>query len=481
MLAPHLSDEYRHSIAGTQVYRLISSDNIGVLIWLFDFLLIVISSVLSAVAYHNVALQGAPYVQQYFGLGCVSALIFTSLAASRELYKIQSLRYFHNQAKKILMPWVLVVVVCTLILFLFKSGANYSRGSLVIFSVVGVSLLIGTRYFISTKLNAALWEGSLSAPRAIIIGDSKLLATLPKTQIWSRWGLQEVSRWVLPTAGDFQRDIETVDDAIDAAKTHDVHYVLLALQWNNEKRRDRISERLQILPVPVLFVPDGYTRRLLSQGIRQIGSELAVEIQRAPLSPAELAIKRALDLFLAGAILVAVAPFLAVVGLLIKLDSPGPIIFRQRRKGFNGREFSIYKFRTMNVLEDGHEIRQARVHDPRVTRVGRILRVTSIDELPQLLNVLTGHMSLVGPRPHPVALDNGCSKLIANYAFRQHVKPGLTGWAQIKGFRGETAKLKLMEARVAHDLWYVKNWSIWLDLRIIIRTCFVLLRPQNAY
>ena len=135
----------------------------------------------------------------------------------------------------------------------------------------------------------------------------------------------------------------------------------------------------------------------------------------------------------------------------------------------------------MNVLEDGHEIRQAQRNDGRVTRVGRILRVTSIDELPQLVNVLRGQMSLVGPRPHPVALDNGCSKLIANYAFRQHVKPGLTGWAQIKGFRGETAKLELMEERVAHDLWYVKNWSIWLDLRIIVRTCFVLLRPQNAY
>ena len=395
--------------------------------------------------------------------------------------QIHSLSYFPSQTKNILLRWLVVVAVCALILFLFKRGANYSRGSLAIFSVVGLSLLIGARYFISLKLNAALLEGMLSAPRAIILGDSKLLSTLPDTQILQRWGLQEVSRLVLPTAGDFQRDIEIVDDAIEAARMHDVQYVLLSLQWSNEKRRHLISERLQILPVPVLLVPDGYTRRLLAQGIRQIGSELAVELQRAPLSPAELAIKRALDLFLAGAILIAVAPLFAVVGLLIKLDSPGPIIFRQRRKGFNSREFAIYKFRTMNVMEDGHEIRQAQRHDSRVTRVGRILRAASIDELPQLVNVLAGHMSLVGPRPHPVALDNGCSKLIANYAFRQHVKPGLTGWAQIKGFRGETAKLELMEARVAHDLWYVKNWSIWLDLRIMIRTCFVLLRPQNAY
>ena len=347
--------------------------------------------------------------------------------------------------------------------------------------MVGLGSLIGSRYVIALKLNAALLDGSLSAPLAITIGDTEFLSRLPEIQILRRWGLREVGRSVLPNVGDLQRDIAIVDDAIEAARLHNVQFVLLALKWSNGRRRDLISERLQILPVPVLLLPDEYIRRLLAQGIRQIGSELAVEVQRAPLSPTELAIKRALDLVMAGTILIAIAPLLAVVSLLIKLNSPGPVIFRQRRKGFNGREFAIYKFRTMNVMEDGHKIRQAQRNDARVTRVGRILRATSIDELPQLVNVLRGQMSLVGPRPHPVALDNGCSKLIANYAFRQHVKPGLTGWAQIKGFRGETAKLELMEERVAHDLWYVKNWSIWLDLRIIVRTFFVLLRPHNAY
>jgi undecaprenyl-phosphate galactose phosphotransferase/putative colanic acid biosynthesis UDP-glucose lipid carrier transferase len=272
-----------------------------------------------------------------------------------------------------------------------------------------------------------------------------------------------------------------VDDVIKIARAHDVQFVLLALQWSNDRRLDFICERLHFVPVTVLLLPDEHTQRLLAQGIRQIGPQLAVEMQRAPLSPAELAIKRTLDLVLATGILVAAAPLLAVVSLLIKLDSPGPIIFRQKRKGFNGREFTIYKFRTMNVLEDGPEFRQAQRNDSRVTAIGRILRAGSVDELPQLMNVLLGQMSLVGPRPHPVALDNGCCELIANYAFRQHVKPGLTGWAQVKGFRGETAKLEVMEERVAHDLWYIKNWSIWLDLRIIIRTCFVLLRPQSAY
>jgi lipopolysaccharide/colanic/teichoic acid biosynthesis glycosyltransferase len=157
------------------------------------------------------------------------------------------------------------------------------------------------------------------------------------------------------------------------------------------------------------------------------------------------------------------------------------VIFRQRRKGFNGREFTIFKFRTMSVLEDGRVIEQARRNDPRVTRIGRILRAASIDELPQLINVLQGSMSLVGPRPHALAHDDGYTKLIAKYAFRQHVKPGLTGWAQVNGYRGETAQLELMELRVECDLWYIKNWSFWLDMKILVLTAFEVFRRRNAY
>jgi undecaprenyl-phosphate galactose phosphotransferase/putative colanic acid biosynthesis UDP-glucose lipid carrier transferase len=166
---------------------------------------------------------------------------------------------------------------------------------------------------------------------------------------------------------------------------------------------------------------------------------------------------------------------------MIKLESRGPLIFRQQRKGFNGREFPILKFRTMKVLENGRAIPQARRNDARVTRVGRMLRATSIDELPQLINVLRGHMSLVGPRPHAVAHDDEYTELIANYAFRQHVRPGLTGWAQVNGLRGETSRLELMERRLNCDLWYIRNWSFWLDQKILVLTCFEVVRGRNAY
>jgi undecaprenyl-phosphate galactose phosphotransferase/putative colanic acid biosynthesis UDP-glucose lipid carrier transferase len=157
------------------------------------------------------------------------------------------------------------------------------------------------------------------------------------------------------------------------------------------------------------------------------------------------------------------------------------VIFRQRRNGFNGRPFEIYKFRTMNVLEDGAVVRQAKKSDSRVTAVGRLLRRSSIDELPQLFNVLKGDMSLVGPRPHALAHDNEYGRLIANYAFRHHVKPGITGWAQVNGFRGETTRIESMMERIEADLWYINNWSLWLDLRIMLITCFEVARGRAAY
>ena len=177
----------------------------------------------------------------------------------------------------------------------------------------------------------------------------------------------------------------------------------------------------------------------------------------------------------------ALLPLLATVAFAIKLDSPGPVLFRQKRCGFNGRSFGIYKFRTMLVMEDGPSIVQARTVDCRVTRIGKWLRRTSIDELPQLLNVLGGSMSLVGPRPHAAAHESQFDSVVRNYAFRRRVKPGLTGWAQVHGCRGPAPTAALIERRVEYDLWYLDNWSLWLDLAILPQTPIEVLRGRNAY
>jgi putative colanic acid biosysnthesis UDP-glucose lipid carrier transferase len=205
-----------------------------------------------------------------------------------------------------------------------------------------------------------------------------------------------------------------------------------------------------------------------------------VAMHNAPLTRIEMLAKRACDVALALVVLALLSPLMLLVSLVIKLDSAGPIIFKQRRTGFNGQEFTIYKFRSMSVLEDGRQIAQTRRNDSRLTKVGRILRQSSIDELPQLLNVLKGEMSLVGPRPHAVAHDDQYRAAISSYAFRHHVKPGITGWAQINGLRGETPLVQDMERRIEFDLWYIDNWSLSLDLKIMWRSCFEVVRA-SAY
>jgi undecaprenyl-phosphate galactose phosphotransferase/putative colanic acid biosynthesis UDP-glucose lipid carrier transferase len=189
----------------------------------------------------------------------------------------------------------------------------------------------------------------------------------------------------------------------------------------------------------------------------------------------ESTLKRTLDIGLALVAIVLLAPLLVIAAIAIKLDSAGPVIFRQRRNGLNGIPFVIFKFRTMTVLEDGPAFTQAQRGDRRVTRVGRLLRRSSIDELPQLFNVLKGDMALVGPRPHPLALDNHYKGLIATYSYRFHVKPGITGWAQINGLRGETSRPEQMDERITHDLWYINHWSLRLDIYILLRTCLEVL------
>lgn len=202
---------------------------------------------------------------------------------------------------------------------------------------------------------------------------------------------------------------------------------------------------------------------------------------RAAISPASAAIKRVLDCTAALLLLLVLSPLLLITAILIRVDSRGPVFFRQTRLGLGGRPFDILKFRTMTVLENGDRIIQATRNDPRVTRVGRFLRKTSIDELPQLINVLKGEMSLVGPRPHARAHDAYYAQFVPNYAVRQQVRPGITGWAQVNGFRGETPTVECMRQRIERDLWYVENFSLALDFRILLRTPLELLRQRNVH
>ena len=211
------------------------------------------------------------------------------------------------------------------------------------------------------------------------------------------------------------------------------------------------------------------------------GPSAGLGLTRPPLTRLQQAEKRAFDLVVASLGLVLLAPFFVLVALAIRLEGPGPILFRQTRYGFNQEPFRIFKFRTMRTLEDGATVKAATRDDPRVTRVGAFLRRFSIDELPQLLNVVAGDMSIVGPRPQALAHDQLYVERIARYARRHNVKPGITGWAQVNGLRGEIRNDEDIQARVEHDLYYVDNWSLWLDLKIVLATALFVVGHKNAY
>ena len=256
---------------------------------------------------------------------------------------------------------------------------------------------------------------------------------------------------------------------------------MIIASWDRTEHIDKLVEELRILHLPIRLVPDPKVAHFLDKPGIQLGITWTKELRRRPLNIAERAIKRAIDLTLALCAGILLLPLMLIVAFIIKLDSPGPVLFTQSRNGFNNRTFRILKFRTLNSIEDGPIIKQVERNDSRVTRIGRLLRRTSIDELPQLWNVIRGDMSLVGPRPHAAAHNSEYGELIANYAFRHHVKPGLTGWAQVNGFRGETSTIDLMKRRVELDLWYIDNWRLGIDLKIIAKTFGMVLAQRSAY
>jgi exopolysaccharide biosynthesis polyprenyl glycosylphosphotransferase len=246
---------------------------------------------------------------------------------------------------------------------------------------------------------------------------------------------------------------------------------------NNKVRRHKFHQ-IALMPRVALFSEDANSKRSIPKNVA-IGTPSYVQPERHGV--AHDAVKRAADFVVSICLLVFLFPVLALIAAAIKLDSSGPVFFRQSRNGIEGRTFRILKFRTMRVCEDDHAVTQAQRNDPRVTQLGRFLRRNSLDELPQLLNVLFGEMSLVGPRPHAQVHDEFYARQIDNYLLRQHVKPGITGWAQVNGFRGETQTVDQMSRRVEMDLWYVSKCSFLLDCKILLLTVREVLKQTNAY
>jgi putative colanic acid biosynthesis UDP-glucose lipid carrier transferase len=265
------------------------------------------------------------------------------------------------------------------------------------------------------------------------------------------------------------------------AKTHRVDLIYLTLPMASQPRILKLLDELRDTTASIYFTPDIFLFDLIQARMDAIGGVPVLAVCETPFYGLNGLVKRTSDLVLASAALVLMLPLMLAIAAGIRLTSPGPVLFTQRRYGLDGREITVYKFRTMTVLEDGSVVRQATRNDHRVTPLGAFLRKYSLDELPQFINVLQGRMSVVGPRPHAVAHNEMYRKLINGYMIRHKVKPGITGWAQVSGLRGETDTLDKMRARIEYDLSYLRNWSLQLDLQIVLKTVLVVLRTQNVY
>ncbi|HEX6530885.1 MAG TPA: undecaprenyl-phosphate glucose phosphotransferase [Burkholderiales bacterium] len=267
----------------------------------------------------------------------------------------------------------------------------------------------------------------------------------------------------------------------DYARTQRVDVIYIALPMASQPRILKLLEDLRDTTASIYFVPDIFVSDLIQARVDSIGGIPVVAVCETPFYGFNGFIKRASDILLSLAILVLISPLMLAIALGVKLSSPGPILFKQRRYGVDGRKIVVYKFRTMTVAEDGDVVRQATRNDSRITKFGAFLRRTSLDELPQFVNVLQGRMSVVGPRPHAVAHNEMYRKLIRGYMIRHKVRPGITGLAQVHGMRGETDTVEKMKARIDYDLQYLRNWSLLLDLQIVLKTIVVVLGRQNAY
>jgi Undecaprenyl-phosphate glucose phosphotransferase len=459
---------------------------IGPMFAFVDAVSIVLASFVGAAGYQFLILGTAWNLDSHIGAGIIAALLYLLIGKSSGFYQVADILSPRRKNSQILRQWFLTCLSLALLAFLFRIGLQFSRVAIVGFATVALPLLFASRDLMKTVLTSVVSRNRVQGRRVIVVGLRDEFAALRETDLLHRYGLTEVGRIAFPNHRDRalswgKTNTASLDQALIDARDRGAEEIVLAFCWSDPRSIELARDWLRSSPLPVRLLPDQKVRYFTENPAFSVGRSHSIEIHRAPLSKFERASKRALDIAVACIALILLLPVLLVVALTIKFESSGPVLFRQQRAGFNAKRFSIFKFRTMVVMEDGDTIAQVRRFDPRVTGIGRILRATSIDELPQLFNVLGGQMSLIGPRPHAIAHDSLYGNLLSDYAFRHHVKPGMTGWAQVNGCRGATPRVEHMQRRLDLDLWYIKNWSLGLDLWILLKTIVEVARRRNAY
>ena len=482
---------------------------LGIIVGITFTGLIVAMSITSGIAYHLAVYGEVGSVLAFVSVGCIVALAYLLPQIYRNEIRIEawlgrrrrnSKRHFNYNLGRVSALWAGAFAIMFMMAFLTKTTELYSRGWVVLFFVGGFNLILGFEAALVPILQRLRRTGWITPRRLFLIGSIEQIAAYRGLHNQDD-GYAIVSELVIEPGtvaaseiamcsvchdGMYEGMAEGVSDealeqdeldrrsvireGVGAARRLNVDDVLILADWSQRRLISDILNGFSMMPAAIHIRADAVltaTGRLRSV---RYGPQAALGLVARPLSPIQCALKRFLDLAVAIPALIILSPLLMIVAALIKLDSQGPVLFRQHRRGYNHREFRIYKFRTMMVMDDGDVVIQAQRNDPRITRMGRFLRKSNIDELPQLLNVLMGDMSVVGPRPHALAHDRFFEQRIGTYGRRLNVRPGITGWAQVNGWRGETETDEKMQRRVDCDLAYIDNWSLAFDLYILMQT-----------
>ena len=439
----------------------------------------------TAFVYHTFFLHIPVYAFDwllYLSFAGLAGVLFGAFSAIATSHFLDSAEHRSTLANSFY-GWTAAIALTLLSAFLLGLIGDLSRVSLTSAYVAGVPLMLVLRNASLSHLAERIRRGELHYQRVAVIGARlDVMNFLLNGDLW-RQGHQVTDTLYLEdaTGPDGKLEMDAIANfARNSLKRQTESMVIVAALHDLDAMETLVNE-MKRFALNVVYAPATSNRTLKFLDVVPIGANNALRFIRKPLSDIAVFAKRASDIIMATVGLVLLTPLFAIVALLIRLDSPGPVIYRQARRGFNGESFMIWKFRSMSVMESGHAMQQAQRGDVRVTRIGRFIRATSIDELPQLVNVLLGHMSIVGPRPHAIVHDDALGRVMATYAHRQRIKPGITCWAQVNGFRGETDTYEAVEGRTLHDLYYIDNWSPLLDVWIVLLTFVSRRTHKNAH
>ena len=417
---------------------------------------------------------------------CTYIILFQLSAEGMELYR--SWRGFRTPEllRAAAITWLLSLLGAFTLGFLFSPKIDIAPMLILCWLAICFFALLTWRFIMRKFLFRLRMQGHNSR-RSIVIGATQLGYNVAHQ-------IQENSHLGITFNGLFDDRTEdrlahefknqvlgTIEDAIEVAKRHEVDYIYIALPMSAENRIRHILDKCSDTTANVYIIPNFFMYNLLNARWQSVGSVQALSVYDTPFQGASNILKRTEDIILSAFFLTILALPMLIIATAVKLTSKGPVIFKQKRYGLDGKQITVYKFRSMTTQDNGPVVKQATKNDSRLTKIGGFLRRSSLDELPQFINVFQGRMSIVGPRPHAVAHNEEYRKLITGYMLRHKVKPGITGWAQVNGLRGETETVNKMVNRVEYDLDYIHRWSVWFDIKIIFMTVFGGLTNKNAY